>query len=168
MPMTENTSLCLSAVKEMFPEEWNVTCSAWSRANKPVMEISDLSEEESKDYLIKRCTIETKEGNKKNECKIKKEVDELYKLVGGCIVDLKAVVDKFLAGQSLEVGKHIISALLDSKELSFTTFMEFFNKTEESDEMLENNVFAYHPEKNTVTFQSQLVYSMSLMPFIAN
>jgi len=34
--------------------------SAWSRAHKPVMEIGDLSEKESKDYLIKRCTIEKK------------------------------------------------------------------------------------------------------------
>ncbi|CAJ0748282.1 12599_t:CDS:2 [Entrophospora sp. SA101] len=129
------------------------SCSAWSQANKPVMEISDLSEKESKDYLIKRCTIEMKEGNKKNECKIKEEVDELYKLVGGskgCVLFpfpvvikqqiLREVEKKFKTAQLLrkqphhEVGKHIISALLDSRELSFTTFMEFFNKTEESDE----------------------------------
>ncbi|CAJ0872488.1 7334_t:CDS:2 [Entrophospora sp. SA101] len=122
------------------------SCSAWSQANKPVMEISDLSEKESKDYLIKRCTIEMKEGNKKNECKIKEEVDELYKLVGGskgCVIKqqiLREVEKKFKTAQLLrkqphhEVGKHIISALLDSRELSFTTFMEFFNKTEESDE----------------------------------
>ena len=68
------------------------------------MEIGDLSEKESKDYLIKRCTIkEEKRGKIIKVCKIKdEEVDELYKLVGGRIVDLKSVADKFLAGQTFE------------------------------------------------------------------
>ncbi|CAJ0763707.1 9840_t:CDS:2, partial [Entrophospora sp. SA101] len=91
------------------------SCSAWSRVNKPVMGIGDLSEKESRDYLIQRCTIETKEGNKKNVCRIKKEVDELYKLVGGRIVELNAVVDKFLAGQSLEVIKQQILREVEKK-----------------------------------------------------
>ncbi|RIA89090.1 hypothetical protein C1645_738900 [Glomus cerebriforme] len=71
---------------------------------KPVMEIGDFSEKESKDYLIKRCTIEKREGNKiTKECKIKDEqVNELYELVGGCIIDLKFAVNEFLAGQSFE------------------------------------------------------------------
>ncbi|CAH1768579.1 14851_t:CDS:2, partial [Entrophospora sp. SA101] len=146
--------------------------SSWSRAKKPVMEIGDLSEKESMDYLVNKRKISSSEANK------------IYELVGGRIVELKTVADDFLAGQSLkvikqqilrevekkfqsaqllrkqshhEVGKHIISALLDSKELSFTAFMEFFNKYEDANEVLETNVFAYHPEKNAVTFQSQSV-----------
>ncbi|CAJ0914601.1 233_t:CDS:2, partial [Entrophospora sp. SA101] len=146
--------------------------SSWSRAKKPVMEIGDLSEKESMDYLVNKRKISSSEANK------------IYELVGGRIVELKTVADDFLAGQSFkvikqqilrevekkfqsaqllqkqphhEVGKHIISALLDSKELSFTAFMEFFNKYEDANEVLETNVFAYHPEKNTVTFQSQSV-----------
>jgi len=161
--------------------------SAWSRAEKPVMEIGDLSEKESKDYLIKRCTIKEEKKGKfiRTECKINDEqVDELYKLVGGRIVDLKSVADKFLAGKSLEVikqsilsevekkfntaqllrkqlhhevGKKVIKALFDSKELGFTTFMEFFNNYEDASKVLETNIFAYHPEKNTVSFQSQSI-----------
>ena len=56
-----------------------------------------------------------------------------------------------------EVGKHVIKDLLKSKELSRTAYEKFFKKPEEADKILESNVFAYHPEKNTVTFQSQLV-----------
>ncbi|RIA98167.1 hypothetical protein C1645_731927 [Glomus cerebriforme] len=116
----------------------------------------------------------------------KKEAEKLYELVGGYIIDLKSVADKSLAGQTFEVikqqaltevekkfktaqlhkkqlyhevGKHIISSLLKSKELNYITYMKIFNKVEESDEMLEKNVFTYHPEKNTVTFQSQLIES---------
>jgi hypothetical protein len=58
-----------------------------------------------------------------------------------------------------EAGKKAIRALLDSKELDFTTFMEFFDNYEEADRVLEANVFSYHPEKHTVTFQSQSVES---------
>jgi hypothetical protein len=74
---------------------------------------------------------------------------------------LREVEKKFQSAQLLqkqphhEVEKHIVSTLLDSKELSFTTFMEFFNKYEDANEVLETNLFAYYPEKNTVTFQSQ-------------
>ena len=64
--------------------------SAWSRADKPVMEIDDLSEEESINYLVDRRKIK-KEKKKK-----------LYDLVGGRIVDLKSIADKSLAGQPFE------------------------------------------------------------------
>ncbi|CAB4443491.1 unnamed protein product [Rhizophagus irregularis] len=146
--------------------------SAWSRAKKPVMEIGDLNKEESMEYLIKKRNI--------------KEVDakKIYDLVGGRIVDLKTVVDDFLAGQSFEVikqqvltevekkfqsaqllpndshynvGKSIISNLLKSKELTFLEFKKYFNKAYELNEVLGSNVFAYHPGKNTVTFQSQSI-----------
>ncbi|RIA81229.1 P-loop containing nucleoside triphosphate hydrolase protein [Glomus cerebriforme] len=186
----------LSVVKDRYLEEWNyylqviiliLARSAWSRADKPVIEIGDLSEKESKDYLIKRCTIkEEKEGKIiKMECKIKdEEVEKLYKLVGGRIVDLKSVADKFLAGQSLEVikqsildevekkfnaarllpndphyevGKSIFSDLKESNELSFLAFKKYFDKIDELNEVLGSNVFAYHPAKNTVTFQSQSI-----------
>ena len=56
-----------------------------------------------------------------------------------------------------EVGKRIIKTLLDSKELSYIAFEKFFKKPEEANEVLESNVFAYHSEKNTVTFQSRSV-----------
>ena len=56
-----------------------------------------------------------------------------------------------------EVGKRVINALLKSKELDRNTFEGFFNNPEEANEVLETNVFLYHPEKNTVTFQSQSV-----------
>ncbi|CAG8579800.1 10558_t:CDS:2 [Acaulospora morrowiae] len=140
-----------------------------------LMEIGDLSEKESKDYLI----------NKRN---IKEDAKKFYKLVGGRIMDLKIVADKFIDGKSLEdiknsilneiekkfntaqllrkqyhheIGKRVIHALLESKnkELKFTTFMEYFNNYKEANEVLENNVFAYHPENNVVTFQSQSVES---------
>src|SRR4051812_27259744 len=75
-PMTENISQYLSVVKVRFLEEWNVSISqfflmlsketvlqivililarsAWSRAKKPVVEIGDLSKEESMEYLTKK------------------------------------------------------------------------------------------------------------------
>ncbi|CAI2183564.1 1328_t:CDS:2 [Funneliformis geosporum] len=146
--------------------------SSWSRADKPVMEIGDLSKEESINYLVDKRKIK------------KEEAIRLYELVGGRIVDLKSVADKSLAKQPFEVikqsilgevekkfntaqllrkqlhhevGKKAIKALFDSKELGFTTFMEFFNDYEEASKVLETNIFAYHPEKNTVSFQSQSV-----------
>ncbi|CAG8735848.1 22006_t:CDS:2, partial [Racocetra persica] len=144
--------------------------SSWSRADKPVMEIGDLSKEESMKYLVEKRVINEKEAKR------------LYELVGGRIVDLKSVADKSLNGQTFEVikqqilgevekkfntarllrkqlyhevGKKAIRALLDSKELGFTTFMEFFDNYEDASKVLESNIFAYHPEKNTVSFQSQ-------------
>ncbi|CAG8731280.1 8040_t:CDS:2 [Dentiscutata erythropus] len=148
--------------------------SAWSRAKKPVMEIGDLNEKESMEYLTKKCKI--------NEVEAKK----LYDLVGGRFIELKTVVGDFTAGQSLEdiknsilnevekkfqfakllpndpyynVGKNIISDLLKSKELSFLAFKKYFNEVKELNEVLESNVFSYHPEKNIVTFQSQSIES---------
>ena len=56
-----------------------------------------------------------------------------------------------------EIGKSIISKLLKSNELSFLAFKNHFDKTDELNEVLESNVFAYHPAKNIVTFQSQSV-----------
>ena len=64
--------------------------SAWSRAKQPVIEIGDLSEKESMEYLTEKRKI--------NEVEAKK----LYELVGGRIVELKDVADDFLAGQSFE------------------------------------------------------------------
>ena len=64
--------------------------SVWSRANKPMIEIGDLSKEESMKYLTDKCKIKDEEAKK------------LYEFVGGRIYDLKFVADKFLVGQSLE------------------------------------------------------------------
>ena len=63
--------------------------SSWSRA-KTVIEIGDLSKEESMKYLIEKHNIKEEEAKR------------LYSLVGGCIVDLKSVVNKSLAGQKFE------------------------------------------------------------------
>ncbi|RIA84237.1 P-loop containing nucleoside triphosphate hydrolase protein [Glomus cerebriforme] len=146
--------------------------SAWSRAKTPVMEIGDLSKEESMEYLIKKRNI--------------KEVDakKLFDLVGGRIIELKTVADDFLAGQEFEVvkqevlnkvekkfrsaqllpndlyyevGKRIICDLTKSNELRFLAFKKYFDKAKELDEVLGSNVFSYHPEKNIVTFQSRSV-----------
>jgi len=138
-----------------------------------VMEIGDLSEKESIDYLINKRNIDSVEAKK------------LYELVGGRIIDLKSVADKFLAGQSLEVikqqiltkikkkfdsakllpdqvhheaGKHVIGALLYSKEIDTGVFRKFISD-EKFGEVLGANVFAYHPSRDTVTFQSQSVES---------
>ena len=56
-----------------------------------------------------------------------------------------------------EVEKKVIKDLLDSKKLGFTMFMKFFDNYEEASKVLETNIFAYHPEKNTVSFQSQSI-----------
>ncbi|CAG8634143.1 9095_t:CDS:1, partial [Acaulospora colombiana] len=80
---------------------------------------------------------------------------------------LNEIEKKFNTAQLLrkklhhEIGKRVIHALLGSKnkELKFTTFMEYFNNYKGANEVLENNVFAYHPENNVVTFQSQSVES---------
>ncbi|CAG8594227.1 2543_t:CDS:2, partial [Paraglomus brasilianum] len=146
--------------------------SAWSRAKKPVVEIGDLSKEESMEYLTKKRNI--------NEVEAKK----LYELVGGRIVELKTVVDDFrLAGQSFEVikqsiltevkkkfdsakllpnqsrheaGKRVINALLDSEEIDTGVFRKFIGD-EKFGKVLGANVFAYHPSRDTVSFQSQSV-----------
>ncbi|CAG8753103.1 14648_t:CDS:2, partial [Acaulospora morrowiae] len=104
--------------------------SSWSRAEEPI-EIGDLSREESLNYLIKRgIKIGTAE--------------KLFDLVGGRIVDLKLIADRYLKGipiedveftiltevenkfriakllkngKHYEVGKRIISALQDSGEI---------------------------------------------------
>ena len=101
--------------------------SAWTRARTP-MEIGDLSEKESKEYLIKRCTIEKREGSKViKECKIKDEqVNELYKLVGGRIVNLNAVVSQFLAGESLE-GKFGFIIFASNEFIQFCLMLNFIS-----------------------------------------
>ena len=54
--------------------------SSWSRA-EPVVEIGDLSKEESINYLVNKCKVKMKEAKR------------LYDLAGGCIIDLKSVAD---------------------------------------------------------------------------
>ncbi|CAB4445411.1 unnamed protein product [Rhizophagus irregularis] len=79
--------------------------SVWSRAKKPVIEIGDLSKEESMKYLTEKRKI--------NEVDAKK----LYELVGGRIVDLKTVADDFLAKQPFEVIKQqVFGTVFDNLE----------------------------------------------------
>ncbi|GES85541.1 P-loop containing nucleoside triphosphate hydrolase protein [Rhizophagus clarus] len=137
-----------------------------------VMEIGDLSEEESINYLVDKRELKEEDAKR------------LYELVGGRIIDLKQAADKLLAGQKFEaikqqilfdvkkkfrsaqllpndlhyeVGKRVISDLLKSKELDFFEFKKYFNKVEELNKLLESNIFAYHPEENTVSFKSQSI-----------
>ncbi|PKY59595.1 hypothetical protein RhiirA4_482459 [Rhizophagus irregularis] len=153
--------------------------NAWSRAEKPI-EIGDLTKEKSLNYLINKCQIKTISEGKINITKAEK----IYELVGGRIVYLQSIADQILEGQDFEdikkeyfirvenefrtakllenykyhkIGKHIIKALLDSKKLSYIAYEKFFEKPKEANKILESNVFTYHPETNTVTFQSQLV-----------
>ncbi|CAG8528024.1 2757_t:CDS:2 [Funneliformis mosseae] len=147
--------------------------SAWSRAITPPMEISDISEEESMKYLIEKRKIDEEMAK------------ELYQLVGGRILDLKTIANDILAERSIEdikkqklieigqkfdstkllqgqkyyeAGKRVINALLDSKEISINTFKRIFkNNEKEYSEVLENNVFTYHPSCNTVSFQSRSI-----------
>jgi len=114
MLITESTSQYLSVAKVRFLEEWNVSTglffgapqellltdcgfilarSAWSRADKPVIEIGDLSEKESMKYLIDKRKINSVEAKK------------LYDLVGGRIVELMGISHKLVAGQYFE-GKN--------------------------------------------------------------
>jgi hypothetical protein len=46
---------------------------------------------------------------------------------------------------------------LTTKELEYKKYFQIFDNFEEADEVLEKNVFAYHPGKSIVTFQSQSV-----------
>ncbi|GBB93092.1 hypothetical protein RclHR1_21050001 [Rhizophagus clarus] len=81
---------------------------------------------------------------------IKKEI--LHK------VEIKFKVTQLLPKQlNYEAEKKAIKALFNSKKLEFTTFMEFFDNYEEVEKVLQANVFSYHPESYTVTFQSQSV-----------
>ncbi|CAG8624278.1 3599_t:CDS:2 [Acaulospora morrowiae] len=56
-------SLYLLALKVRCLEEWNVS-NAWLRADKPVIEIRDLSEKESIDYLVNKRKINSEEAKK--------------------------------------------------------------------------------------------------------
>ncbi|CAG8542751.1 3313_t:CDS:2 [Acaulospora morrowiae] len=79
-------------------------------------------------------------------------------------MDLKVTADKFMRGESL---KDIKNPILNEVEKKFKTAQllrkqlhhEIGKRVIQADEVLENNVFAYHPENNVVTFQSQLVES---------
>ncbi|CAG8609634.1 8902_t:CDS:2, partial [Diversispora eburnea] len=137
--------------------------SSWSRAKNPPIEIGDLSEEESIKYLTEIH-------------KITEKAEELYQLVGGRILELKDVANDFSSGQSIEdigkkillkaydkfnsakllkdqehheAGKRVINALLGSKESSIEEFKELFANEKEYGKVLEANVFAFHPSRNT-------------------
>ena len=56
-----------------------------------------------------------------------------------------------------KVACQIIDSLLKTKVLEYRKYTQFFDNVEEADEVLEKNVFAYHPGRNIVTFQSQSV-----------
>ncbi|CAG8605463.1 10597_t:CDS:2, partial [Acaulospora colombiana] len=174
------------------------TLSKWERAldvfKREAEIILDVLQDDAKDnaadrkYVAVFVMIEIGDLSKRNHLinkrNIKGDAKKFYELVGGRIMDLKIVADKFIDGQSPEdiknsilneiekkfntarllrkqlhheIGKRVIHALLGSKnkELKFTTFMKYFNNYKEANEVLENNVFSYHPENNVFTFQYQ-------------
>ncbi|GBB85228.1 hypothetical protein RclHR1_01180005 [Rhizophagus clarus] len=133
--------------------------SAWSRAQIPVMEICDLNEQESMDYLIAKHKINEEEAKK------------MYNLVGGRLLELQTVADCFRNKQTFEVtkgqvfsmvkkrlysakllkdqqhheiGKSIIQDLLKSEEIDIVIFRKFFKDEKSFSEVLGENVFAYH------------------------
>jgi hypothetical protein len=71
-----------------------------------VIEIGDLSKEESMEYLIKKRNIKEADANK------------IFDLVGGRIVELKTVADDFLAGQTFE-GKISFIFASNSHDFAF-------------------------------------------------
>ncbi|CAB5217624.1 unnamed protein product [Rhizophagus irregularis] len=130
------------------------------------LEIGDLSESESKDYLIKKCTAENLQFEETTrKCMINDdEVNKLYKLAGGRILDLKREVNKFLHGKIFEetkkevmdnvenevkaahlfpnqkyykIGKPIIKTLLNSKEMHYLDFRSAFYTIGDVEKVLE-------------------------------
>ncbi|PKK60739.1 hypothetical protein RhiirC2_792882 [Rhizophagus irregularis] len=130
------------------------------------LEIGNLSESESKDYLIKKCTAENLQFEKTTrKCMINDdEVNKLYKLAGGRILDLKREVNKFLHGKIFEetkkevmdnvenevraahlfpnqkyykIGKPIIKTLLNSKEMCYLDFRSAFYTIGDVEKVLE-------------------------------
>ena len=57
-----------------------------------------------------------------------------------------------------ESAKIIIKALTDSNGILHISELRKITKVEPN-KLLENNVFAYHPSKNTITFQSKSIES---------
>jgi hypothetical protein len=52
------------------------------------------------------------------------------------------------------LGKKVIKAMINFKELSHVEFEKCFEKFDDANNILKTNIFAYHPESNTITFQS--------------
>ncbi|GES88362.1 P-loop containing nucleoside triphosphate hydrolase protein [Rhizophagus clarus] len=148
--------------------------SVWSRAERPI-EISDLSKEKSIKYLTEKHMINETKAEKLYDLKLassffnqfclNKLLINFFALFFAAIkkeilhkVEIKFKVTQLLPKQlNYEAEKKAIKALFNSKKLEFTTFMEFFDNYEEVEKVLQANVFSYHPESYTVTFQSQSV-----------
>ena len=63
---------------------------SWRRADYPVIEIGDLSEEESINYLVNKWMIK------------KEKAKKFYELVGGNMRDLKSMACRSLDGKCFE------------------------------------------------------------------
>ncbi|GBC04108.1 hypothetical protein RclHR1_05510009 [Rhizophagus clarus] len=120
--------------------------SSYSRASDEPIEIGDLTKNESIEYLV-------------NKRKIKEAAaDSLYELVDGHFIDLEFVAVQFLAGRVFTDIKQAILRKIEKKLKSAQICpKQKYHEVEEADEVLEKNVFACHPGKNTVTFQPQSV-----------
>ncbi|RHZ80759.1 hypothetical protein Glove_132g108 [Diversispora epigaea] len=136
-----------------------------------LIEIGDLNEKESKEYLINKYNIKEDDAKK------------LYEMVGGRIVNLKDAAEDYTTGKSFEdikkkifnevfsnferanvnpgqknheAAKIIIKTLLNSNNVLHVSMLRELTNVEPGD-LLENNVFAYHPKDMTVTFQSRSI-----------
>ncbi|CAG8440738.1 10232_t:CDS:2 [Diversispora eburnea] len=140
--------------------------------NVKYFEIGDLTEEESINYLVNKKNIKEEEAKK------------IYELVGGCIIDLEKVADDLFSGQSFEdikqkikievgkkfrmakllpgdqyykMGRNIINALLDSKEICHSELWKLSDYLEKGKKLLKKNIFEYHPDTHTITLQSKSI-----------
>ncbi|KAF0504388.1 hypothetical protein F8M41_019525 [Gigaspora margarita] len=147
-------------------------CGAWSQANKHIIEIGDITENEAIDYLHKVC----------NDTEAKK----LYGLIGGRLVELNYaafcikmklsfedikqaifadVRKKFHAakinpGQSNhETAVPILKALLenDDKGISYSILEQMDKDETLLDMLISKNILAYHSATDTLTFHSHSV-----------
>ncbi|PKY29590.1 hypothetical protein RhiirB3_446278 [Rhizophagus irregularis] len=124
--------------------------SSYSRAFGPI-EIGDLTKEESIKYLVSKHKIKEEAAT----------TGQSFKVIKQAILNITE--KKLLRAQICPKQKYhkvacrIINSLLTNKELKYIKYLQFFDNDEEADEVLEKNVFAYHPGKNIITFQSQSV-----------
>ncbi|RHZ80078.1 hypothetical protein Glove_139g64 [Diversispora epigaea] len=135
-------------------------------------EIGDLTEEESIGYLVDKKDIKEEEAKK------------IYEFAGGCLNDLDVMTNYLFFGKSFEdaklmiktevedkfgraellpggkyyeVGRKIINALLNSKEICFSELWKFSNFSESDNKFLNLNLFEYHPKTHKITLQSKSI-----------
>ncbi|CAG8683023.1 4102_t:CDS:2, partial [Racocetra fulgida] len=120
--------------------------SSWSRAEKNLIVIEDLTSEEAFTYLHSKLGIE------------KKVTNQLIQLLGSRIRDLKEYdnMAEMMEGERNHViGKVIVQELVKNEKIHYDTFIKLVNNKQIANELLQANVFSYNPESRAVTFQSR-------------